>query len=172
MEIDGGRRNDARREDDREWIRNVDHQLVTVLTAHQVLDRRLTELEEAIRDLDFLLRGDPAEDTDGLAAQIHLVQRDLSRLNAVIFVDSTGKKGLQKDVEDLKSGEHRAEYRLKFWAPILVAFISLVGLLATNWDRITNYIRRPDPDPVSQEIEDAKRPKIIHRHYTIYRKDD
>lgn len=161
------RRDEHRREDDREWIRSVDHQLVTILTGHQVLDRRLAELEEAIQDIDLLLRGDPSEDMDGIVTQLHQVQRELSRLNAVIFVDSTGRKGLQKEVDDLKAGEHRAEYHLKFWAPIIAAFISLSVPLITNWARITAFVKRPDNDPVDQMIDEAAHSKPKHRHYRI-----
>ena len=167
MNDEEGRRKEIRRENDREWVRNVDHQIVTLLTGHQVLDRRLSQIEEAIKDLDLILRGDPSDERDGMTAQIHQIQTALARINAVVFVDSTGKHGLVKDVEELKTGEHLIENHWKFFTSVAVALLSLVGLMLTNWDRITSYLRRPSEDRVSQMIEDAKRPKVIHRHYTI-----
>lgn len=159
------RRNDTRREDDREWQRIVDHQLVTAMTAIQVIQDQIKEVKDHLRDMEITLHGQ--RKNTGLVSEYERHDDLLTHLNSVVFQDSTGKKGLVNDVQSLLSGEHRAEYRLKFWAPILVAAISLVGLLATNWERITNYVRQPDPDILAQKIEEAKHPRPIHRHYTI-----
>lgn len=162
-------RTNIRRQDDIEWLRTIDHQIVTLLTGHQVLDRRLTEIDETLKAIDYILRGDPLEGTDGLLTQMHQTQTDLSRLNAVIFQDSTGKAGALKDIEKLKSRENNAEHRWKFWTAIAVG---VIGLLTANWDRIVSYAKAPSKDPVENMIDEAKHPRITHKRYRVVTKAD
>lgn len=129
-----------RREEDRRWREKVDHEQITLMTGHQVLDGRLDVVEEKLDGLDDVLRGNPKEGIGSLIAQVDAMENQINTLRSVIFVDSTGKKGLQHDVAELLSEERKQEFKWKFWAPVIVAFISLIGSAIINWDRISAYL--------------------------------
>lgn len=145
-----------------DWERGVDENLASLNTGQRVNDRILEDLDKNYAALDHVLRGDAEKDTDGLIAQVHEIQTKLARVNAILFVDSTGKKGLQHEVESLLSGERTASERWKFATAVVVAFLSLVGLLITNWGRISGFLEAQDKDPVDQAIESAKHRHIKH----------
>lgn len=166
-----------KRKEDKEWREKVDHEQVTLITGHQVLNARVDEIEETLTELDEVLRGDRQQKIGGILARMHDLENQLARLNAVIFVDSTGKKGLQHEVQILQSGERTMEYRWKFWTSIVVAVISLLGLLVTNWDKILGYlIHSKKSDPVEQMLNRAKRSKhrttIIRYRYVAPSESD
>lgn len=155
---------DERRDD---WHHGVDENLASLNTGQRVNDRAIKILEVSLRSTDKLLRGDPEKDTAGLIARLHDIETQLAKMNAVIFVDSTGKRGLVHEVEALSTGERTAEQRWKFATAIVVAILSLLGLLITNWDRISAYLGHAKLDPLDQAIESARHPKPKHRHYII-----
>jgi hypothetical protein len=147
---------DERRDD---WRHDVDESLVALNAAQRVTDRLLEDLDANYAALDRLLRGDPEKDTDGVIAKIHLLETQLARLNAVIFMDSTGKKGLQHEVEILSSGERTQGERWKFATAVIVAIITSAALVITNWDHIAAYFNQKDTDPVDVAIEKSKHPR-------------
>lgn len=157
-----------KREEDRRWREKVNHEQVSLMTGHQVLDGRLDVLEEKLGELDDVLRGNAKEELEGLLAQVHTLEVVVARLNAVIFMDSTGKKGLQHDVQVLQSGELTQEQRWKFWTAIVVAIISFAGLLLTNWDRLSGFLTmQGKTSELEQIVDHATHPKVKHRRYKI-----
>lgn len=130
---------DERRDD---WKHSVDEHLVNLTTAQKVTDRQLEDCERILTRLDRVISGDPQADLSGIVEQMHQIQRDLNKINAVIFVDSTGKRGLLHEVEALTSGERTASERWKFATAVTVAIISMVGLLLTNWNRVLGFLNQ------------------------------
>jgi hypothetical protein len=128
-----------RRREDREWQTKVDHELVTLMTGHQVLSETLKRLERDFRTLDRLIRGDLEKGTDGMMASLHDVEREIRKFNAIVFVDSTGKKGLLHDVKELQSTERKSVAKWKFWTALAVAGIGTTGLLLREWPSVREF---------------------------------
>ena len=151
--------------DDRrgDWEHGVDENLAGLNTGQRVTDRLLEDLDQNYGALDRLLRGDAEKETDGLIAKVHEIETKLARINAVLFVDSTGHKGIQHDVESLLSGERTVAERWKFAAAVLVAALSLLGLVLTNWLKITSYVEdKTITNPLDQAGEQSKHPRVKH----------
>jgi hypothetical protein len=157
-----------RREEDRKWREKVERDQVSLVTGFQVLNKRLDEMEDLLRDVDLVIRGDPREDRDGLVTQLHEIQTRLSRLDAVIFVDSTGRKGLQHEVEEILSGERRTESRWKYTTTVVVAVISVIGSLILSWDKIAAFFREKRIDTHHQAPKaKSQRKKVSHVRYRV-----
>lgn len=105
------------------------------------------------------LRGEKGE--PGLVAEYSKHDGQLTKLNAVVFQDSTGKHGLVHDVQELKSGEMGKERRWKYLTPIFIALVSLAGSLILGWDKISAFLKsqQKPPDELHQMMERAKRPR-------------
>jgi len=132
-----------KREEDRQWRQRIDERLVALTTGEQVQNDRLDELEEELQTQDKILRGDPNE---GLLEQVDEIAGHIRRINAILWPDAIGGSGLVNDVRQLSKREDRAiresENRWKFWTAVVVAIVSLVGLLATNLDRLASYFAK------------------------------
>lgn len=135
-------------------------------------EARFERLEDIVRDMDEILRGDRRSKTIGLLAEQDRHDQELRKLNAVVFLDSTGKRGLAHDVDVLmerRSGqEKRMELRWGFWTAIIVAVISAATALLTNLDKIKKNLPKDHQSPLEQKIERAKHPKSPKKIY-IYR---
>ncbi len=127
------------------------------------LDARTERLEDLTRELDELLRGSRRTKQTGLVADQERMELEVRKLNAVVFVDSTGKRGIAHDVDylmDRRSGNDRREgFRWTFWGLILATLISSGTALLTNWDRIKNLLPKDHPGPLEMKIEKARRPR-------------
>lgn len=147
-----------RRDEDRKWREKVDHEQLTLMTAHQVLRDQYDDLKARIKELDEILRGKGK--TPGLIAEYERHDEKLTRLYSVVFQDSTGKHGLIHEIAELKGGEIGADRKWKFWTPILVALISCFGLIFTNADKIAHFFgKNAKPDELDLLIKKAKRKK-------------
>lgn len=156
---------DERRED---WRHGVDENLASLNTGQRVNDRLIEDFDLAVSRIDNILRGNPEEETSGLIGRMEKTETDVAQLKSIVIMDASGKKGLQHEVAILSSGERTASDRWKFATAVVVACISLIGLLITNWDRIQIYINRRTQDKVNQMIENTSRPKSHHRRYVIH----
>lgn len=156
-----------RREEDRKWRESVDHQLVTLITGHQVLDRRIDDLQDTLEELDRAVRGDPGQDRAGLMERLHEQEAKITRLWAVIFMDAAGERGMYEQWKKLQRREARVELHWKFLTAVVVAVISTVGLLMSEWPKIKELWPKPKPDKLETMIQNAKRPKDRYHHYTI-----
>lgn len=137
------------------------------------MDERLWEREiggihKTLSEIDALLRGDPERDTDGAIARLHQLENSLNLLKAVILRDAAGGRGLIGRVEALEAGERGADNRWKFATAVVVAILSLFGLLLTNWERLEAFLNKQRKlDPLERMIQNAKHPKAKHRHIVI-----
>lgn len=137
------------------------------------MDERLWEREiggihKTLSEIDALLRGDPERDTDGAIARLHQLENSLNLLKAVILRDAAGGRGLIGRVEALESGERGADNRWKFATAVVVAILSLFGLLLTNWERLEAFLNKQRKlDPLERMIQNAKHPKAKRRHIVI-----
>lgn len=132
-----------KRTEDREWRAKVDHELITLMTGHQVLSEQLKRLDRLANALDKAVRGDPTNNLAGLADKQHEMGREISKFNAIFFMDSTGKRGLIKDIEALLKGGEREERRAdRVWnnvTKIIVACL-MSGLMVKFWPEIATYV--------------------------------
>lgn len=161
-----------KREEDRKWRESIDHQVVTLLTGHQVLDRRIEEMEDSIDEVDRTVRGDPGNMRSGMISRLERQEEMIAKLNAVIFMDAAGEKGLYEEFKRLRRGEARSEIHWKFLTAVVVASISTIGLLLTNWDRLKGLWPKDKPDKLEVMIENARHPKSRRRHYVIRENPD
>lgn len=136
-------------------------------------EARLERIEDIVHDLDEILRGDRRSKTIGLLAEQDRHDQELRKLNAVVFVDSTGKHGLAHDVDVLmerRSGqERRMELRWGFWTAIIVALISSGAAILTNLDKLKSLFPVEHLGIVEQKIERARHPKgkKIYRYRNV-----
>lgn len=148
-----------KRDEDREWRKEVDRDRAWQTTAINVLQEQLKNLKKTVQEHQYTLRGEKGE--PGLVAEYSKHDGQLIKLNSVVFQDSTGKHGLVHEVSELKSGEQGKERRWKYLTPIFIALVSLAGSLILGWDRISAFFKsqqRP-PDELHQMMERAKRPR-------------
>jgi len=150
-----------------DWAHGVDENLASLNIGQRVTDRLLEDIELQLADLDKVIRGDTELETSGHVGRIHNLETQVAELRAVVIMDASGNRGLQHDVEELKTGERHSEYRWKFFTSVVVAIISLLGLLITNWSKLEKYLNKRSVDPLESAISKAVHPKAKHRHYTI-----
>jgi len=155
---------DERRDD---WKRGVDENLASLNAGQRIWERELKAIRKALAELDDLVRGDVAKETDGIIARLHQVENTVNLLKAVVMKDAAGGRGLVGRLEAIEKGEHRSDNLWKFVTALAVAILSFLGLLITNWDRLAAFWNRKSTDPVEQMIERAKHPKPRHRHIII-----
>lgn len=152
-----------KRQEDQKWRTTIDHQIVSLLTSQQVLDQRLDDIEAVLKDLDSILRGDPKSELDGLVPQIHQMWTEVRQLKAVIFVDSTGKGGLIKEVEELRGGREDRRLSWSNATKIAVAVITS-GSLGLFWRDIRAFVQKKtvlSPAPV------AVKSSLAHRRHMV-----
>lgn len=137
-------------------------------------EARIERLEDVVRDLDDMLRGNSRKRVIGLQPEYDRIDHELRRLNAVIFTDSTGKHGLAHDVDVLMGRQagvdRRSEFRWKYWAPTLLALLALAVTFLTNLDKIMANLPQYHPAPLEEKIDQAKHPrgKKIVRYRVIH----
>lgn len=155
---------DDRRDD---WKHGVDENLASLNAGLRVWERELVIIRKLLGEFDSLLRGNPEKDTDGMIARLHMQENDINLLKAVLLKDKAGNKGLVGRVEVLERGERTSEHRWKFATAVVVAVLSLLGLLITNWGSISAFLNKPPSDPLEIALEGARNPRPRYRHYTI-----
>lgn len=138
-------------------------------------EARLERLEDIVRDLDESLRGDRRRRLIGLLAEHSKLEDSVTKLNAVVFMDSTGKHGLAHDVDVLMGrqtgADRRSEFRWKYWIPTLLALLAMTVTVLTNLDKIKKNLPVDHPGPLEKKIEQAKHPrgkKIYHLRVTSH----
>lgn len=130
--------------DDRrgDWAHGVDENLAALNSGQRSQDEKLKHLEEGQEDLDNTLHGD----TDsGLIGRIEDLETEVARLNAVIFQDASGKKGLHHDI--LMVLEGREDRRLG-WGNITKIVVALImaGLVGRFYGDLVKAVM-PKPKP-------------------------
>lgn len=150
-----------------DWRHGVDENLASLNAGQRVWDRENDLFRKEVGELRHLLLGDAQKETDGFMARLHQTENQINLFKAILLKDATGGKGLVGRVEVLESGERTSDNRWKFATAIVVAALSLSGLLATNWDRIGVFFSKKSDDPVDKMIERAKHPRGRHRHVVV-----
>ncbi len=135
-------------DDERKWRERVDERLVDLTTSARVVADRLDQMDEVLSAVDGSIRGDVAGDRHGLVARMENVELSISKISAVLFVDSTGKRGLLATVDNLVSGKMDAVERRKSRASVIIAIITSAALVITNLDRlgefwVKTFVREP-----------------------------
>ncbi len=133
------------------------------------LESRLERVEDITSGLDEILRGNRRKKIIGLLEEQDRMDADLRKLMAVVFQDSTGKRGLAHDVDvlmDRRSGEdRRSQLKWGFWTAIIVAAMTSATALLTNWDKILKSLPKHNPSPLEKKIEKARHPKSPKKIY-------
>jgi hypothetical protein len=151
---------DERRDD---WRHGVDENLASLNSGQRSQDEKLAKLDAAQDEQDSLLHGD----TDsGLIGRIEDVEAEVRRLNAVVFMDALGNKGLHHDIKALLD---RREDRRTGWGNITKIIVAVItsGAVGLFWQDIRTFVLKRTTDPVDQAIDRAKHPKGKHRHVII-----
>jgi len=154
---------DERRDD---WRHGVDESLVSLNASQRVWEREFVALLKRLAEIDSQLRGNPLSEQSGLVGRLEQIERTVAKIDAVLFMDPSGTKGLVHDFNELKVGREDRRGLWKNLTAIIIAGISS-GLIGHFWENIQAYFSKPTRDPVEQMIENAKHPKPRHRHGPI-----
>lgn len=129
-------------------------------------EARLERIEDIVKDLDEMLRGDRHRKIVGLLYEQDRMDQELRKINAVLFQDPTGQKGLLHDVDVLmgrrKYDNQTREFKWKFATQVVVKILTLAGILILGWDKMESLYRKlvnQKPSPLEAKIEQAKHPK-------------
>jgi hypothetical protein len=128
-----------------------------------VLYDKLEDLRAQVKELEKVIRGG----RDSLTSEYRRHDQELTRINAVLFQDPTGQKGLLHDV-DVLMGRRRDKdetrgLKWQFWGLILTAVIGALAGILPNLGRIKEALLRVDP--LEKKIEQAKHPHSKHKIY-------
>jgi hypothetical protein len=137
-----------KRKEDKDWREQTDTRLNALTTSDNVQNDRLDEIDQRFEALDALLEGDPKDKNDsGIKGDVHDLSRRLNELRALMAPDNLGQGGVLSRLKALEKKEEREtrqiEYRWKFWTALLVAGLSLAGLLVKEWPMLRTFIDKP-----------------------------
>lgn len=140
------------------WRNGVDENLASLNAGQRVLEDAVRSLERIVTGMDSLLRGDIEKDTDGIIARLHDIETTTRQIRAVLFVDSTGKKGLIHDVQDLQG---RREDKRARWVNISAVLVALLtsGLIGHFWSLIETVWQH-----TKEPIHQTKKVKVRRSH--------
>lgn len=127
------------------------------------LEARIERLEDVVRDLDEAIRGNRHKKMVGLLPDQDRMDLELRKINAILFQDPTGQKGLLHDVDFLmgrrKYDNDSREIKWKFWGPIIIVLITQGVLILLNLDKIKQNLPLYHPAPLEAAIDQARHPK-------------
>lgn len=138
-----------------EWEQGVDRNLASLNSGQRTQDEKLERLESNQEDIDGALHG---ETDSGLIGRIEDLETEVSRLNAVIFQDDAGTKGLHHDIQALLSRREDRRDRWANWTKIIIAIIT-TGTIGIFWRDIKAYVEKQKPEAFMQMFEKPKRPQ-------------
>lgn len=118
-----------KREEDREWRKQVDSARALLTTAVNVLQEQVRELKRWKVETDAALRGHGPH--IGLFAEYERLDEMYRKLYAVIWQDSTGRKGMVHDVDFLMGrSKNHDEISVRRWTFAQGVVVALVSALA------------------------------------------
>lgn len=135
-----------------------------------VLYDKIEEIKAQFKDLERIIRGG----RDSLLSEYRRHDQELTRINAILFQDPTGQKGLLHDVDflmgrrkyDNQYNEQTRGLKWQFWGMVLVAIIgSLAGILP-NLSRIAlafHSLKEVHYQPDSQMKKEIEADKKRHK---------
>lgn len=126
-------------------------------------EARIERLEDLQKELEETVKGSRRSKVTGLVSDSDRFDTELRRLNAVVFMDSSGKHGLAHDVDVLMGrqvgSDRRSEFRWKYWMPTILAILAMTLTILVNLDKIKTNFPKLHLSPLEQKIEKAKHPK-------------
>lgn len=135
-------------------------------------EARLERLEHLITEVLDIVNGNRHRKIIGLASEQDRMDLELRKINAVLFQDPTGQKGLLHDIDFLmgrrKYDNQSRELKWKFATEVVVKILALVGVLLLGWDKMEGLYKKiinQKPSPLEQRIEQAKHPKSPKKIY-------
>ena len=131
---------DERRGD---WEHGVDENLASLNSGQRSQDEKLEKLEDSQEEVEAVLHG---ETDSGLIGRIEDLEVEVSRLNAVIFQDALGKKGLHHDIQAILAGREDRRDSRGNWTKIVVAIITS-GALGLFWKDIQSFLNKTNTGP-------------------------
>ena len=130
------------------------------------LDARTERLEHLVQELNDIVQGNRYRKIIGLVSEQDRMDLDLRKINAVLFQDPTGQKGLLHDVDVLmgrrKYDNQSRELKWKFATEVVIKILALVGVLLLGWDKLEGLYKKmvnQKPSQLEAKIEKAKHPK-------------
>lgn len=134
-------------------------------------EARLERLEDVVKELHDVIDGNRAKRIIGLVASYDKLDELTTRLNSVVFMDSTGKHGLAHDVDVLMGrqtgADRRSEFRWKYWIPTIMAILAMSLTLLANLDKIKANLPKYRPGPLEAQIDQAKHPRAKKKIYRV-----
>ena len=150
----------GRREDDLRWL-EVQKQLMNLVTTQVTnqneiakLDIAVGELADHVDEVDEHLRGVGGKES--VDTRVTVMEKDVFQHGVLLRRISD-----MADQRDVGRAERFKEW-LKFWGPIIIATLALVGPKVTfnNWNKLTSFLRndeyRPD-ERLRKQIEADKK---------------
>ncbi len=141
-----------------DWQAGVDQKLMALTTSERVQDDQIDDLDVKYAAMDKALRGDPENEQDGLISQVHAQEKGINELKAElrelhldIHGGRVGDSGLDQRMTKIEGGETIKGFKWQFGTAVtvalvsvIVAIISLLGLLITNWNQVERFLHRHD----------------------------
>ena len=129
-------------------------------------EARIERLEHLVEELLDIVNGNRHRKIVGLASEQDRMDLELRKINAVLFQDPTGQKGLLHDVDFLmgrrKYDNQSRELKWKLATEIVIKILALVGILLLGWDKMEGLYKKllnQKQSPLEERIEQAKHPK-------------
>lgn len=153
-----------RRAEDQQFKERTNERIVALTASEGQQNDRLDEIDEELVAIHEIVDGKANDrDDNGLKGELKDLNRSYNELRALMMPDHLGHGGIINRLKALERNagieETRTEHFWKFWTAIGVALISLVGLLVSNWDKVSAFLSSKNRDPVSEIIHKAKHPK-------------
>lgn len=167
-----------KRDDDKRWRERTDERLASLTNGEIVQNDRLDAIQEQLRDLDQVLRGDPEKDTGGIVEHLHELQVGITSLRTIMAPDALGGGGVLNRLKALEKKEEREQRQTEYKWKFRIALIGLVSAatvaIVTNFDRIGTFWRREmrTETTLEQKINRAKHPKGKRRRIVVPKEDD
>lgn len=137
-------------------------------------EARLERLEHLVQELSDVVDGNRHRKIIGLSPEQDRMDLDIRKINAVLFQDPTGQKGLLHDVDVLmgrrKDLSQSRELKWKFATEVVIKILALIGILLMGWDKMEGLYQKilhQKPSLLEQKIEKAKHPKSPKKLYRV-----
>jgi hypothetical protein len=153
-----------RRQEDKEWLSSVDHQLVTLMASQKILNDEIDQVKEKLEDLHDFLRGG-LDGRDPIETRLRDTERAVQKYDVILHGGPLGDGGLIKIVEHISSGEQAKTTRrgqtLSLLGSIVAALFAIGSVLLSNWSHILASFR--EPPAVTRTV---KR-RVVHRRIVV-----
>lgn len=156
-----------KREEDRKWRERTEERVVGLTSSESVQNDRLDEIDEELQEIHAILDGKSDDKNDnGLKGELHDLSRSYNELRALMMPDHLGSGGVINRLKALeqKTGleEKKSEQFWTFSRAVVVAILTLLGVMLANLDKIGTFLHSKPKDPLGEMVYSAKHPKGRH----------